>query len=310
MNDRQTDLAPLKCLQINLQHNSAAAADLSQLILDLNLDVILVQEPFCNCSNGKISNVPRGYKTFHFPSAAFQYGTAIIVKSNIVGKPILDICCNEVVALEMVSNGTRVQILSVYCRPMLPNLFEVMNPLFACSSLQAGNAILCMDSNAHDPLWNSIYTDQKGKELLDIIVNNQLSIVNTIRADLSMIPQHTSFVDVTHAGNHIRDKISNWHFLDIPSLSDHPFIRFDLSTQLRKASRVQKRLPKLDYIDGKRFERLLLTHLPPRLPLCSSRDVDVAIDGLTSAIQKAATNKVVQLPCPSCKRVLVDHGTF
>ena len=77
-----------------------------------------------------------------------------------------------------------------------------------------------MDSNAHDPLWNSAYTDQKGAELLDIILNKEFSIANTLLEDLSVIPQNTTFVDVTLAGNNIGDKISNWHYFDLPSLSD------------------------------------------------------------------------------------------
>jgi endonuclease/exonuclease/phosphatase (EEP) superfamily protein YafD len=38
--------APLKCLQINLRHSRCAALNLSQLILDLDIDVILIQEPY------------------------------------------------------------------------------------------------------------------------------------------------------------------------------------------------------------------------------------------------------------------------
>ncbi len=35
--------APLKCFQINLRHSRCAALNLSQLILDLDIDVILIQ---------------------------------------------------------------------------------------------------------------------------------------------------------------------------------------------------------------------------------------------------------------------------
>jgi hypothetical protein len=160
-----------------------------------------------------------------------------------------------------------------------------------------------MDSNAHDPLWNSAYTDQKGTELLDIILNKEFSIANTLLEDLSVIPQNTTFVDVTLAGNNIGDKISNWHYLDLPSLSDHPFIGFDLALQPRKTSRIQKRLPKLDSIDVRLFVTLLSSLLPVKTPLLSLQDVDVAIEGLTIAIQNAATNKAVKLPCPPFKRV-------
>ena len=36
----------IKCLQINLRHSRAAALNLSQLLLDLDVDVAFIQEPF------------------------------------------------------------------------------------------------------------------------------------------------------------------------------------------------------------------------------------------------------------------------
>ena len=173
-------MGSLKCLQINLQHNSAAAADLSQLILDLNIDIILVQEPYCNHSSHKLTNVSLDYKAFHFPSIDFQYGSAIILKSNLIVKPILDICSNEVTSLKFLSNNTEVYFLSVYFRPLLPNLGKVMSPFSLNKNIQLSNVIICMDSNAHDPLWNSSFTDQKGTELLEIITEKNLIIANTL----------------------------------------------------------------------------------------------------------------------------------
>jgi hypothetical protein len=37
--------ALLKCIQINLRHSSLASSSLSQIILDLDIDVVLIQEP-------------------------------------------------------------------------------------------------------------------------------------------------------------------------------------------------------------------------------------------------------------------------
>ena len=56
---------PLKCLQINLQHCFTASASLSQVILDLDIDIVFIQEPHCNKESEKPSNVPVGYKVCH-----------------------------------------------------------------------------------------------------------------------------------------------------------------------------------------------------------------------------------------------------
>ena len=214
MINRKNDPTPLKCLQINLQHNSAAAANLSQTLLELNLDIILVQEPYCYFSSRKITNVPQGYKAFLFPSKDFHFGSSIILKNGIIAKPILDICNNEVTGVQIVSHNLDVFLLSVYCRPTLANLKDTLRPVFESSNIEVSNTIICMDCNAHDPLWNSPYTDPKGTELLNIISEEQLSCANILREELSFILQHTSFVDVTLAGHSIRDKILNWCYLD------------------------------------------------------------------------------------------------
>ena len=36
----------VKCLQINLRHSKNASLHLSQLLLDLNIDIALIQEPY------------------------------------------------------------------------------------------------------------------------------------------------------------------------------------------------------------------------------------------------------------------------
>ena len=50
-----------KCLQIILQHCSTAAASLSQLILELDLDIVLIQEPYVMSTKDSFPNLPPGY---------------------------------------------------------------------------------------------------------------------------------------------------------------------------------------------------------------------------------------------------------
>ena len=110
-------------------------------------------------------------------------------------------------------------------------------------------------------------------------------------------------MDVTLAGHKVRDKISNWCYLDIPSLSDHPFIRFDLEICPQTTSKAQFLLPNLEFIDSNVFGALLSATLPYQTPPQSRQQIDIAIQSLTSAIQKAALCKTVRLPRPSNKTV-------
>ena len=46
-------------MQINLRHAKAAAASLSVVILENNLDIILIQEPYaCNASSPTLVDIP------------------------------------------------------------------------------------------------------------------------------------------------------------------------------------------------------------------------------------------------------------
>lgn len=80
-------MSSLRCLQINLRHSKAAAQNLSQLILDLDIDVVLIQEPSASfsplTSNIEVKYVPVGYSSFHNLSSEHSFGAAIIAKSSL-----------------------------------------------------------------------------------------------------------------------------------------------------------------------------------------------------------------------------------
>jgi hypothetical protein len=87
-------------------------------------------------------------------------------------------------------------------------------------------SIIGTDSNAKKPLWNSCGKDSHGRELENLITRHKLNIVNRPHADLDFIPKGTSFVDITLAGDQI--VVSRWLYLAFLSLSDHPYIYFEV----------------------------------------------------------------------------------
>ena len=51
----------IRCIQINLRHSKSASLTLSQLLFDLNIDIVFIQEPNAIIENGIcIPNVPNG----------------------------------------------------------------------------------------------------------------------------------------------------------------------------------------------------------------------------------------------------------
>ncbi len=79
--------APLKCFQINLRHSRCAALNLSQSILDLDIDVILIQESYAAMSplspSFEPKFVPPGYSSFHSLSSDHAFGSLIIARSSL-----------------------------------------------------------------------------------------------------------------------------------------------------------------------------------------------------------------------------------
>ncbi|KZR97988.1 Uncharacterized protein APZ42_006826, partial [Daphnia magna] len=74
--------------------------------------------------------------------------------------------------------------------------------------------------------WNSRSTDPRGMELESLFFMRNLSIANIAKSKLDFVPGGTSFIDVTFAGHQV--KFNRWLFLPIPSLSDHPYIYFEI----------------------------------------------------------------------------------
>ncbi|KZS19677.1 Uncharacterized protein APZ42_013841 [Daphnia magna] len=69
------------CLQVNLRHSKVASASLAEVILENNLEVILIQEPFSkNQKSPTIMNIPLGCVTFHALTYDHAYVVEILVK--------------------------------------------------------------------------------------------------------------------------------------------------------------------------------------------------------------------------------------
>lgn len=211
----------INCLQINLRHSRAAALHLSQLLLDLDVDIAFIQEPYAvSAPSATVKYVPDSYVQIHCLSADHAYGAAITVKEiyNPISFPT-DIS-NYAAGAEIMVRGQKFYLFSLYCRPSIRDIQSFL--LFLSSTLSpliAKRAILCIDSNTLNPLWNSRTLDDRGRAFEEFFRALGLNIVNVELSQLEPIPTNTSFLDMTSAGDLLR--LSEWKFLDIPSLSDH-----------------------------------------------------------------------------------------
>ena len=241
---------PLKCLQINLRHSAAASAALSQLIHELDLDIILIQEPYVNRTTKDISDVPAGYRFFHQLTDDHQFGAAIIYKSNLAVKPISHHSSNEIAGIELICRNKKTSFYSIYCRPSAETT-TIMNQILTRQDFatRRNNCIIGTDANARNQLWNSSSTDRKGSELEHLLIRNELNVCNKHRSRLNFVPSGTSFIDVTIMGDSVFRKLKDWRFLSTPSLSDHFYIYFTIDLQPNKRRTTERPLPPISKIN-------------------------------------------------------------
>lgn len=255
--------------------------------------------------------MPDVYAVHHGLNEDHAYGAAILVRKVLMARTVACMSSNEGIGIQLSSMSKNpVNLFSVYCRPSHKNLGSIIDPMAKFQDLK--HTLISMDSNAKNKLWGSKITDKKGKELEDFILHQNLNIFNTPKENLHYIPRNTAMVDVTIGGDKV--KVENWKYLMVESLSDHPYIQFQLvlENNLAKAPS-RKRVPKLTNLDKNIFKERLkneVTKLKNNVnwsAVVTSRDLDHIITDITHIIAESAVQSL--LPQKEKKRSNLDFWT-
>jgi len=84
------------------------------------------------------------------------------------------------------------------------------------------------DANAHHTLWGSSDINERGIQLLEFIVEQDLHCINKGHKPNFVTSNTKERLDVTLVSNDLITKVSFWKVLDTESMSDHKFIQFGL----------------------------------------------------------------------------------
>jgi hypothetical protein len=184
------------------------------------------------------------------------------------------------------------RFISMYVRPSCVDSSAEFRSVF--HSLLSPLTVIGVDSNAKSGLWNSAFSDRKGVELEGILLECGLNVLNRNRSELDFVPSGTSFLDITLGTDDIVSP--RWFFPTIPSLSDLPFIYFEISHSLQSnVSRPPKpllpKLPHISQLDTSQLRLSVSSDLHP-LPLlttdCTKTVIDKTITDLVSVIFTSA----------------------
>ncbi|OWR41000.1 putative endonuclease/reverse transcriptase [Danaus plexippus plexippus] len=86
------------------------------------------------------------------------------------------------------------------------------------------------DLNAKSVSWGSAATDPRGRAVEEWAAEIGVSPVNRGRTHTCVCAQGGSVVDVTFATHVATRRVRDWRVLDVETLSDHNYIRFEIST--------------------------------------------------------------------------------
>ena len=286
----------MRFIQINLRHSKNATSNLSQILLDLNIDCALIQEPYAKLKNNDFDfyDVPLNYVMIHNLTHDHAYGAAIAIKSGYDVRKLDNMNDNHCVGAEINLGTEKVTVVSLYCRPstQLSEFETTLENLSGACKKTLRHTIIGADLNAKNTIWGSKKTDDRGSTTENWLKTLPIRIANEQISRLNYIPSNYGRIDVTFAGD--KTDMKNWEFLDLPSLSDHPLIYFEL--EHRRVSKQKKnRVPRLDEIDERQFQRRLTEEVAKIVELQAENislkhkgNVDCAVERITSAFKTSA----------------------
>ncbi|XP_041969323.1 uncharacterized protein LOC121726158 [Aricia agestis] len=216
--------ATLRFLQGNLNHCAAAQDLWVQVLLQWEIDVGIIAEPYRVLDRsdwvGDVDSL-----------VAIVFGPKIVPPSSrnaIRGRGF-------VVAIL----GT-LTVVGVYFSPNKPIVeFEAL--LLQLTAVVEGSSrpvVVAGDFNAKSPLWGSPAANARGRLLEDWLVTTGLVLANRGASSTCVRPQGESIVDLTLVSPAIAPRITEWKVLSrIETLSDHLYIRFVVSAHLTEPGR-------------------------------------------------------------------------
>ena len=279
----------LHFLQINLQHKKTATDLLMQNIIQSNIDIALVQEPYIN-RNGKIPSVPRGYTAFNASSVDAR--SAIIIKSSFVHFPRTDFFSEDVVIVDIMIENKAVTFCSVYCKLSEQPVPELLKK--AVQSIR-NEFIISVDTNCHSTLVGYGRSDLRANDWEKFLIDNFFSLHNESNMRTFKNSRgHTSTIDWTISSSQLQ--IERWTVRsDEPSLSDHQYISFQLALNSSDGIARLRNYKKADWEKIKRKIRNI-SGLQLWSTIEEAAQLNEAVEFLEEKISKAIDENVPSVP--------------
>lgn len=298
----------LQFLQLNMQKAGTAAAELHRSLPLSHIGIALLTEP--TLYKSKVCLMPKGYRLLS-PTVGSDSvpRAAILVRPHLNCVKLEHLCTPDCVVL-LYPGPKPTIIFSAYLDRNLSVTPDWMLRIISYAQARDFPLLGGLDSNAHHTMYDK-RTDQRGRDLVDFLFDNSVSIVNhgnTPTFDtLAGTRRRSSVIDLTVS--HCLD-VSNWRVDTRYNGSDHNSIFFDIPATLPPPTR-GRRWSKADW---PLFQKTLdETHLHvPRV--VNFKKIDKMVKNLYRAINhaldKACPLHDIKPPKPFSHWYNEDHRTL
>jgi len=231
MNTDSTDLAQIRCIQINLQHSKSATNNLMKVTNTEETDIIFAQEPYV------YQNRPVGFGRRYrvFSAGTGKRRTAIIIRNDNIDAILLYKISDEgTVVLELTYNNLRLYAICMYfdIKDQIDNNLNKIDGILKLS--KGGKVLIAADTNARSKTWHDHFTNSRGKKLEEFIAASHLHIINEYSESNTFCnTRGVSNIDLTIANTNLLKHVLDWEVSEEESLADHTYIKFKLGTGKR-----------------------------------------------------------------------------
>lgn len=241
-------------VQTNLQHSTAATANLSRVLEKNNETIALIQEPWIRA--GRVCGLNKLSGKLLFDNTCVNIRACIFVPQKLKAMPLTQFCSRDLVAASLQdAEGEQTRGLVIASAYMHADEDVPPQPLVELvRHCEVNNLrlIISADGNAHHPIWGMQTANNRGEELVSFLLSTNLTIAN-IGAEPTYVTRRAStIIDITLVSNNCT-LVKNWRVSDEHSASDHRWIRYEL--EITQTVDPPKRNPR--NTDRKRYASLV-----------------------------------------------------
>ena len=230
----------MRVIQINLQHSKAATAVLQNQLLNDQVDIALIQEPYI--VRGRVRGLEAKGVNVFYDSAPEAPRTCIAFNNDLKLQPLLEYSSKDLTTVSLMTEGGEcggeICVSSAYLPydSVEPATNSLLDRLTKSCLHNHKQLIVGMDANAHNTVWGSSDTNARGELLIEYLSANNLIILNRGNVPTFFNGRRSEVIDITVGTQLVGELIEDWKVSDEPSLSDHRQISFIIKSLSVQAS--------------------------------------------------------------------------